>query len=60
VHPFRVRRLRALNALLLAAWSVLAALALVDDMKPPLWVTGALCVIALYFLGAGVLRRNES
>jgi len=60
VHPFRVRPLRALNALLIAAWSVLAALALIDDMRPPWWVTGALCAIALYFLGAGLLRRNES
>ena len=60
VHPFRVRRLRAFNALLIAAWSVLAAVALIDDMRPPWWVTGALCAIALYFLGAGVLRRNES
>jgi phosphatidylcholine synthase len=57
LHPFRVVRLRALNIALLAAWSVLAFIAVIRDMMPGPWITGALCVIALYFLGAGVLRR---
>jgi phosphatidylcholine synthase len=60
VHPFRVQRLRAFNALLIVAWAGLAAVALIDDMVPPAWVTGALCAIALYFLGAGLLRQNEA
>ena len=61
VHPFRVRRLRALTvALLIVAWAVLAAVALVRDMSPGPWVTGALCAIALYFLGVGLLRRAEA
>jgi phosphatidylcholine synthase len=60
LHPFRVRRMRAFNALLIAAWSVLALVALIRDMMPGPWVTGALCAIALYFLGAGLLRRNET
>jgi phosphatidylcholine synthase len=57
LHPFRVVRLRALNIALLAAWSVLAFVAVTRDMMPGPWITGALCVIAVYFLGAGVLRR---
>ncbi len=60
LHPFRVRRLRAFNALLIVAWASLAAFALVRDMSPGPWVTGALCAIALYFLGAGLLRRAET
>ena len=60
LHPFRVRRLRALNALLIVAWAALAAVALLRDMSPGPWVTGALCVIALYFLGAGLMRRAET
>ena len=59
VHPFRTRRLRALNAVLLAAWALLALIAVARDMMPGVWITGALCVIGLYFLGAGLLRRNE-
>jgi phosphatidylcholine synthase len=57
LHPFRVQRLRVFNALLIVAWSVLAVVALLRDMFPGPWVTGALCAIALYFLGAGLMRR---
>jgi phosphatidylcholine synthase len=59
LHPFRVVRLRALNIALLAVWSVLAFVALIRDMMPGPWITAALCVIALYFLGAGVLRKDK-
>ncbi|HMK81052.1 MAG TPA: phosphatidylcholine synthase [Xanthobacteraceae bacterium] len=59
VHPFRVRRRRAFNALMIVAWAALATLALIDDLTPPWWVTGALCAIAVYFLGAGLLRRTD-
>ena len=57
VHPFRVARLRWLNVGLLAGWSVLAFVAVVRDMMPGPWITAGLCAIALYFLGAGLLRR---
>lgn len=59
VHPFRVRRLRPLTLALLAVWSVLAFIALMRDMMPDGWVTAGLCAIALYFLGAGLLRRTD-
>lgn len=60
LHPFRVRRLRAFNALLIVAWTALATVALIDDMVPPWWVTGPLCAIALYFLSAGLLRKADA
>ena len=60
LHPFRVRRFRTFSALLIVAWAVLAVVALVRDMSPGPWVTGALCAIALYFLGAGLMRRAET
>jgi hypothetical protein len=28
-------------------------------MMPPVWITALLCVIAVYFLGAGLLRRAD-
>jgi phosphatidylcholine synthase len=56
VHPFRVQRLRLLNAVLLAAWTVLAAVALWHDLAPPGWVTAGLGAIGLYFLAAGFMR----
>jgi len=58
VHPFRVARLRMLSVALLAVWSVLAFVAVLRDMMPGPWITGGLCAIAVYFLGAGFLRRT--
>jgi phosphatidylcholine synthase len=58
VHPFRVVRLRALSAVLLAIGLVLTVVALARDMAPGPWVTGGLCAISLYFLAAGLLRQG--
>jgi phosphatidylcholine synthase len=58
VHPFRVPRLRPLNAALLAIGSVLIVVALARDLAPGPWVTGGLCAICLYFLVAGLWRRS--
>ena len=57
VHPFRVVRLRTLTLTLGAVWAALAAFALSRGMMPPFWISAALCVIGLYILGAGLLRR---
>jgi len=59
LHPLRGVRLRPINVALLVIWSVLAFVAVIRDMMPGPWIGGALCVIALYFLGAGVLRRDK-
>jgi phosphatidylcholine synthase len=56
IHPFRVKRLRALSIALLILWCALAALALARNLAPGPWVTAALCAIALYFLGIGLSR----
>jgi phosphatidylcholine synthase len=60
VHPFRVKRGRAISIALLVIWSGLACVTLLRDMMPEPWITAALCAIALYFLGAGVLRRTDA
>ncbi|HXW23672.1 MAG TPA: phosphatidylcholine synthase [Xanthobacteraceae bacterium] len=59
VHPFRVVRLRALNAVLLAVALVLCVVAIARDLAPGPWVTGSLCAVCVYFLGAGLLRRRS-
>jgi phosphatidylcholine synthase len=58
VHPFRVPRLRAVGAVLLALGTVLVLVAIARDMAPGPWVTGALCLIVVYFIAAGLLRRS--
>jgi len=60
VHPFRVRHGRIVSIALLVVWSVLACVTLLRDMMPGPWITAALCVIVLYFLGAGLLRRADA
>jgi phosphatidylcholine synthase len=59
VHPFRVARLRVLSAVLLALGGALAIVAIAQDMAPGPWATGAMCVIIVYFVGAGLLRRSS-
>ena len=56
LHPLRVRRLRWLNIALLAAWAVLAFIAVVHNLAPGPYVTWPLTAIAIYFFGIGLLR----
>ena len=56
LHPLRVRRWRALNVVLLAAWAVLAFLAVIQDLAPGSYVTLPLSLIAVYFFLVGSLR----
>ncbi len=58
LHPLRVERLRALNAVLLTAWAVLALIAVINDLSPDPYVTWALVLIAGYFFGVGLLPQR--
>ena len=55
VHPLRVRRLRPVTIALLLAWSVLAVAAVWQGLAPAPWIVVALCLIAGYFVVAGLL-----
>jgi phosphatidylcholine synthase len=59
VHPFRVRRLRAVTVALLTLWTVLAVAAVKQGLDPELWVTIGLCVLGCYFLGIGLLPSPD-
>jgi phosphatidylcholine synthase len=58
LHPLRVARLRILNVIGLILWSVLALIAVLEDLAPGPWVAGGLVVIGLYFLGVGLAERR--
>lgn len=58
LHPLRVKRLRALNIALLAAWAVLAFLAVISNLAPGPYVIWPLSAIAIYFFAAGLLRQT--
>jgi phosphatidylcholine synthase len=57
LHPLRVKHLRALNVALLAAWAVLAFIAVIFNLEPGPYVTWPLVAIALYFFTVGLLPR---
>lgn len=54
VHPFRVRRFRAVTLAMLAVWSVLAALTLLAGLKPEPWIRHGLAAASVYFLVIGL------
>jgi phosphatidylcholine synthase len=59
VHPVRVARLRTLTMAALVAWTALAAFAVVKNLTPGFWATAGLCLLAIYFVSIGFLRRLD-
>jgi phosphatidylcholine synthase len=57
LHPFRVVRLRWLTLWLLAAWGVLAMIALAQDFNVGVPITFGLCAIAAYIVGSDAVIR---
>ena len=60
IHPMRISHMRVLTLAALVAWAVLAIFAMARDFDPGLWITGALCVLGVYFIGVGLMRRDRS
>ena len=59
VHPVRIPHLRGITILALVAWALLAIVAVANGLVPGLWTVAALCVLAIYFVGIGFLRRHH-
>ncbi len=59
VHPVRISHLRGLTVAALVVWAILAVYAVVRDLSPGFWTVTALCILAIYFLGVGLLRRHH-
>jgi phosphatidylcholine synthase len=58
VHPLRVVRMRSLTIAMMLAWFALAAIAIVENLRPSAWVVWGLIATAAYFL-ALPLRRHS-
>lgn len=56
VHPVRVKRWRALTMGVLLLWMGASLMALIQDLKPDIWVKALLLAGCVYFLGLGFLR----
>jgi phosphatidylcholine synthase len=59
IHPVRIAHLRALTIAALLLWAVLAFVAVLENLDPGFWVAAALCMLAIYFVGIGFLRRHH-
>jgi len=59
VHPLRIPHRRGLTILALAAWALLSAIAVWENLQPGFWIVAILCVLGIYFLGIGFLRRHQ-
>jgi phosphatidylcholine synthase len=59
VHPLRIAHLRGVTTVALVAWAVLAIMAVVQGLNPPLWIGAALCALAVYFVAIGFFRRRH-
>jgi phosphatidylcholine synthase len=59
IHPMRITHLRLLTFVAMAIWALLALWAVADNLMPGFWVVTALCVLVIYFIGIGFLRRQH-
>jgi phosphatidylcholine synthase len=57
LHPLRTTRLRWLNIVLIAAWGVLAFVAIAVDFRVSPWIAAALCAIGVYILFSDTILR---
>lgn len=59
IHPMRIPHLRGLTVAALILWAVLSLVAVLKNLAPGFWVAALLCLLAIYFLGIGFLRRHH-
>jgi phosphatidylcholine synthase len=59
IHPVRIAHLRVLTIAALVLWALLAIVAVAKDLAPGFWVVTGLCILAIYFVTIGFLRRHH-
>jgi phosphatidylcholine synthase len=59
IHPIRIPHLRAVTIAALALWALLAFIALMQNLAPGFWIVAGLCLLAVYFVAVGFLRRHH-
>jgi phosphatidylcholine synthase len=59
IHPVRIAHFRALTMAAVVLWAILALFAVFEDFTPGLWTTATLCILAVYFVVVGFLRRHH-
>jgi phosphatidylcholine synthase len=59
VHPMRIAHLREITLSALVLWTLLAAYAVATNLDPGFWTQAGLCLLAVYFIAVGFLRRHH-
>src|ERR1700736_669033 len=59
VHPIRIAHLRGITIAALIVCALLGIIAVADGLAPGFWTVAVLCVLAIYFVGIGFLRRHH-
>jgi phosphatidylcholine synthase len=59
VHPVRISHLRGITTAAFVFWALLAIIAIAENLNPPVWLSATLCLLAVYFLAVGFLRRHH-
>jgi phosphatidylcholine synthase len=59
VHPMRIRHLREVTLFALVVWALLAIYAVATDLAPGFWAQAGLCLLGVYFVAVGFLRRHH-
>jgi phosphatidylcholine synthase len=59
VHPMRIAHLRVPTIAAVILWALLAGFAVAKNLAPGFWTVAGLCVLAIYFVGVGFLRRHH-
>ena len=59
VHPVRIQRLRGLTVAAVVLGALLAIVAIAANLAPGFWTVTLLCLVAVYLIGIGFLRRHH-
>ena len=59
VHPVRIVHLRVLTIAALVLWALLGFVAVMKNLAPGFWTVTGLCLLAIYFVAIGFLRRRQ-
>jgi phosphatidylcholine synthase len=59
IHPLRVVRLRVLTIAVTLLWFALAAIAILQNLQPAVWVNVGLVGAAVYFLALSLVRHSR-
>jgi phosphatidylcholine synthase len=59
VHPIRIQRFRGLTVAAIVVGALLAIAAIAANLAPGFWTVTLLCLVAVYLIGIGFLRRHH-